>query len=85
MKDEERKQKNLSRRDFIRKTAVGVGAAGMVGLSTKPAISNNTVPVEKWDKETDVLIVGTGFAGLVSGITALIPRVARDVMHCVRF
>ena len=70
MKHEERKKKDLSRRDFIRKTAVGVGAAGMVGLGAKPAISQDTALLEKWDKETDVVIIGTGFAGLVAGITA---------------
>jgi succinate dehydrogenase/fumarate reductase flavoprotein subunit len=70
MKHEERKKKELTRRDFIRKAAVGVGAAGMVGLGAKPAISQDTHLVEKWDKETDVVIIGTGFAGLVAGITA---------------
>ena len=56
MKHKERKKKNLSRRDFLRKTAVGVGAAGMVGLSTKPAICNNTILVEKWDKEAPIVM-----------------------------
>jgi hypothetical protein len=60
MKHEERKKKNLSRRDFIRKAAVGVGAAGMVGLRAKPAASQDTALIEKWDKESDVVIIGTG-------------------------
>ena len=70
MKNSEKKRKDLSRRDFIRKTAVGVGAAGMVGLGAKPAISQDTAHYEKWDQESDVVIIGTGFAGLVAGITA---------------
>lgn len=70
MKRAESGKKNLSRRDFIRKTTVGIGATAMVGLGAKPAGSQDTTPVKKWDKETDVLIVGTGFAGLVAGITA---------------
>ena len=70
MKRVERKKRDLSRRNFIKEASVGIGAAAMVGLSRKPAESKETASDIKWDKETDVLIVGTGFAGLVSGITA---------------
>ncbi|MFC1839588.1 FAD-binding protein [Thermodesulfobacteriota bacterium] len=69
MKRAENKKKDFTRRDFIKKTAVGVGAAAMTGLDAKPAKSRDMAD-EKWDKETDVLVVGTGFAGLASGITA---------------
>ncbi len=64
------KKKELSRRDFLKSTSVGLGAAAMVGLgagSVKGQGYENTI---KWDKETDVLIIGTGFAGLASAITA---------------
>ena len=66
----DKNRKELSRRDFIRKTATGMGAAAMVGLSAAPAVSKATPPVLKWDKETDVVILGTGFAGLAVAITA---------------
>ena len=42
----------------------------MVGFGAKPAKSQDTAPVKKWDIETDAVIIGTGFAGLVAGITA---------------
>ena len=70
MKPVEKNKKELSRRDFIRKSAAGIGAAAIVGLNAKPAQSNDNSPVIKWDKETDVLVAGTGFAGLSAGITA---------------
>ena len=70
MKHSERKKENLSRRDFIKKTAIGACTAAIIGLEAKPAESQDTAPVKKWDKETDVVIIGTGFAGLVAGITA---------------
>lgn len=70
MKYEDGKKKNLSRRDFIKKTSAGIGVAGILGLGTKPALSLEKSSDIKWDKETDVLIAGTGFAGIVSAITA---------------
>ena len=70
MKHTESKKKELSRRDFIRKTSVGIGTAAMVGLGAKPVLSMDTAPALKWDKEADVVVVGTGFAGVVSAITA---------------
>ncbi len=70
MKHEERKKCNLSRRDFIKTTSVSIGAAAIVGLNAEPAISREAASSLKWDKETDVLIVGTGFAGLASAITS---------------
>ena len=70
MTHSKRKKKDLSRRDFIKKTAIGAGTAAMIGLGAKPAKSQDAAPVKKWDKETDVVIIGTGFAGLVAGITA---------------
>ncbi len=64
------KKKNLSRRDFLKTTSAGIGAAAMIGFNAEPAISKGTAPVKKWDKEADVVVVGTGFAGIVSAITA---------------
>jgi succinate dehydrogenase/fumarate reductase flavoprotein subunit len=70
MKHKGSKEKNFTRRDFIKTTSLGIGAASIVGLNAEPAISRETASTIKWDKETDVLIAGTGFAGLASAITA---------------
>jgi succinate dehydrogenase/fumarate reductase flavoprotein subunit len=70
MKHEEREKCNLSRRDFIKTTSVSIGATAIVGLNAEPAIGREAASSLKWDKETDVLIVGTGFAGLASAITS---------------
>jgi succinate dehydrogenase/fumarate reductase flavoprotein subunit len=70
MKRIDSKKKYLSRRDFIKTTSVGIGATVMVGLSAETAGSKDIAIPHKWDKESDVLIVGTGFAGLASAITA---------------
>ena len=58
----------LSRRKFIRTTAVGVGATALAGFSERSATATG-VP-DKWDKETDVIVVGFGGAGAVAAITA---------------
>ena len=63
-------EKNLSRRDFIKTTSVGIGTAAMIGLTAEPSISKETEPPLKWDEETDVVVVGTGFAGIASAMTA---------------
>jgi len=70
MKRVESKKKDFSRRDFIRKTSVGIGAAAIVGLKAKSAKSQDIATALKWDKEADIVIVGTGFAGITSAITA---------------
>ena len=70
MKRTDSKEKNLSRRDFIKTTSVGIGTAAMVGLTAAPSIGKETEPALKWDEETDVVVVGTGFAGIASAMTA---------------
>jgi 3-oxosteroid 1-dehydrogenase len=47
-----------------------MGAAAMVGLGAATSESRENTDALKWDIETDVLIAGTGFAGLASAITA---------------
>ena len=46
-----------------------VAAAGTLGAMAPGAATAAAVPV-KWDKVTDVVVVGTGFAGLSAAITA---------------
>ena len=59
--------KNINRRDFLKGVAVsamGVCAAGVVGV---PALVSAE---EAWDKETDVLVVGAGGAGVSAAAEA---------------
>jgi hypothetical protein len=61
-------KKGTSRRDFLKAGSVlGAGlATTMVGLKTVEAAP---FP-EKWDEEYDVIVVGSGFAGLAAAYTA---------------
>ncbi|MGV8083033.1 MAG: FAD-dependent oxidoreductase [Coriobacteriia bacterium] len=58
----------LSRRDFVKGVAAAGVATAAAGMMT--ACSNKAEAEQTWDRETDVLIVGTGFAGLSAAITA---------------
>lgn len=64
------KVSSISRRDFLREgTAAGVGAAALAGLGTNEA----TVAAQgqvKWDRVADVVVVGSGAAGLPAAIMA---------------
>lgn len=57
----------LSRRDFVKSVAVvGLATAG-AGMLTA---CSEEAPAQVWDRETDVLVVGTGFAGMSAAIAA---------------
>ncbi len=61
--------KGLSRRDFIKTTALGMGVATAIGgLAASEAGAAQEPKI--WDKEADVVIIGTGMAGLAAAITA---------------
>jgi len=65
-------KKLVGRRDLFRGAAVagaGMAAAGILGGAT-PAWAQAPVP-EKWDEETDVVIVGAGGTGLTAAIEIL--------------
>jgi hypothetical protein len=68
MKNNRSTNKKLSRRDFIKTTAAGVGATALAGLSATEAGAAG-LP-DKWDKEADVVVVGCGGAGTTAAITA---------------
>ncbi len=71
MKSKKGTQKALLRRDFLKTTAVGVGASAMAGLGAKDASAQASASVvENWDREADVVVIGTGHAGLSTAITA---------------
>lgn len=63
--------RGVSRRDFV-KSAVAVGgaaAASTVLGGCQAAPADTSIP-SKWDKEADVVIVGTGYTGLAAAITS---------------
>lgn len=61
-------RKNLSRRDFVKVTALGVGATALFsGLDPRAIMAK--VP-KKWDQEVDILVVGAGGAGLAAAAMA---------------
>ncbi|SHH96679.1 flavocytochrome c [Desulfofustis glycolicus] len=64
---------NTERRDFLKKSAVaGVIATGGLafGLGGGPKEAEARPVPEKWDEEFDVIVVGSGFAGLAAAISA---------------
>jgi len=70
MKCSKKMKKALSRKDFIKTTAVGIGAGALVGLDTTASDAQNKRPAYNWFKEADVVVVGYGGAGVVTAITA---------------
>jgi flavocytochrome c len=68
---EENKKSKITRRDFLKGTAVGAAAVAGTGLlasCAQPAVTS-TLP-EKWDKEADIVILGFGGAGAIAAIAA---------------
>jgi len=65
---------NITRRQFFKDSAVAVGAgaatAGLLG-SFAPAPARAAGVPEKWDKEADVIVVGSGPTGLPAAIEAV--------------
>ena len=60
------KDGKLSRRDFVKVTALGVGATTLfAGLDPRLAMAK--LP-KKWDQDADVVIVGAGGAGLAAAV-----------------
>ncbi len=70
MKRNKETKSDLSRRDFIKTTAVGVGAAALTCLGPEQvkAVSPDQVP--GWDYEADVVVVGFGGAGGAAALEA---------------
>ena len=56
-----------SRRAFLKSGAAGVVALG-AGSIAQAAAAEQKLP--KWDREFDVIVVGSGVAGYCAGITA---------------
>jgi len=70
MSSVEKEQKGMSRREFIKGAAIGaVALAGSGALASCKPAPPAELP-EKWDKETDVVVVGYGGAGACAAIAA---------------
>ncbi len=72
MSSNEREKKGISRRDFFR--GAGLGAAAVAGatlpmLQAQAPQSAPAIP-QKWDLEADVVIIGSGSAGMPAAIRA---------------
>lgn len=60
----------MNRRDFLKKASLGAavvaGSGFLVGCNSTDAVAPASTP-EKWDMETDVVIVGSGNGGMSAG------------------
>ena len=66
-KSKERPDATVNRRDFLKKGATAsVGAAALAGACAQDADGQG----ERWDRETDIVIVGSGASGLPAAIRA---------------
>jgi len=68
MKKDRQDQNAFSRRDFIKTTATGAGAAALTGLGVEAAKPEGRPA--RWDKEADVIVIGAGATGLPAAIQA---------------
>jgi flavocytochrome c len=74
MSDDAKKPKDQSRRNFLKSTGGAAAMAGLAlgGLATAPKEAQaawDAMP-KKWNETYDVVIVGSGFAGLAAAIEA---------------
>ena len=69
MKRNRRDQDGFSRRDFIKTTTAGAGAAALTGLGAEEARAQGRPG--HWDKEADVVVIGAGATGLPAAIQAI--------------
>src|SRR5258708_1790364 len=73
MKPNKPNHNNISRRDFVRTAAAGLGATALTGMESTPteaAQGGSQVP-KHWDREADVVIIGAGATGLPAAIEAI--------------
>ena len=61
--------KDVSRRDFVKSTATGAGAAAVGGFGARDAGAAQRPP--QWDRVADVVVVGAGATGLPAAIEAV--------------
>lgn len=72
--DNEKKQMNISRRKFLQRSGAVTATTGValttLGLTGGKAFSAEADVPTKWDETYDVVVVGSGFAGLSAAIEA---------------
>ncbi|WP_372930843.1 flavocytochrome c [Shewanella putrefaciens] len=63
---------NLSRRNFLKATSITTATAGLAlsGFTLAKTEPSSTMIPERWDETYDVVVVGSGFAGLSAAIEA---------------
>ena len=66
------KKKGLSRRDFLKATggATALAGAAASGIFLSSSDASAAELPKKWDEEVDVVVIGSGFAGLAAAIEA---------------
>src|SRR5262245_21381511 len=64
------KDAGVSRRDFLRKGAAGVGAGELTGLAA-PEVDAQRGGGQRWDMSADFVTIGAGVAGLAGAVSAL--------------
>lgn len=74
MSEEQERKGGASRRSFLKQAGTALAVAGVAGkglpaLAKEPHPGHEGLP-KKWDETADVVIVGTGFAGLSAAIEA---------------
>jgi len=73
MKQDIPKKEKLSRRNFVRTAAAGLGASALAAVQATPiesAQGGAQVP-KRWEREADVVIIGAGATGLPAAIEAI--------------
>ncbi len=63
-----KKESSSSRRDFLKNA--GIAGLGVAAMSALPKTAVAAAAPQSWDSETDVVIVGSGYAGLCAAIEA---------------
>jgi len=73
MKEDDVEKRSISRRNFL-KTAGGAAAIAGLAASGIPMTAGNAQAADalpkKWDETYDVVVIGSGFAGLAAAIEA---------------
>jgi len=82
---EKKKEKSptVSRRDFLKYTGSAVAAAGVAagGIVWSPGTAQAVGLPNKWDEEWDIVVIGSGFAGLSAAIEASVAGASVQVVE----